>query len=62
MIMNKLIIFLLFLAPLAGCETVHQGAETVGEAGGRVISIPNSISKGAAEGIKQKPKSNPYNR
>ncbi len=62
MMFNKIILFLLFFIPLAGCETVHQGAETVGEAGGRVISIPNSMSKGAAEGIKEKPKSNPYNR
>jgi len=54
--------FLLFSTLLAGCEAVHQGARNVGEVGGQVISIPNSVSKGASEGIKEKPKSNPYNR
>ncbi|MEE8575535.1 MAG: hypothetical protein V3T30_08995 [Thermodesulfobacteriota bacterium] len=45
-----------------GCASVHQGAETAGEAGGKVISVPNSVSEGAAKGIAGKPKSNPYNR
>lgn len=53
---------LLCFALLSACDTVHEGARNVGEAGGRVISVPNSIGKGAAEGIKEKPKSNPYNR
>lgn len=59
---NKIIISLLFLILLTGCETVHQEAENAGQAGGKVISIPNSMGKGVAEGIKEKPKSNPYNR
>lgn len=62
MMFKTLMTMLLFFILGTGCETVHQGAEKAGEAGGRVISVPNSISKGAAEGIKEKPKSNPYNR
>lgn len=57
-----LLLLVSILSILYGCASVHQGAETVGEAGGKVISVPNSVSEGAAEGIAGKPKSNPYNR
>lgn len=59
---TKIHISLLFFTMVAGCDTVHEGAQKVGETGGKVISVPNSVSKGVAEGIKEKPKSNPYNR
>lgn len=50
------------LAALYGCETVNRGAEKVGEGAGRVMSVPNSASEGAATGLQGRPASNPYNR
>ncbi len=61
---KQFIIFVLMLSlnVLAGCASVHKGAEKVGEATGKAISVPNSLSEGAAKGIAGEPESNPYNR
>lgn len=61
--LNKITICIfLFFLTLTGCASVHEGARKTGEAGGKAVSVPNSLSEGAAEGIKGQPESNPYNR
>ncbi len=55
-------LFTLGLITMYGCETVNKGAEKGGEGVGKVLRVPNSASEGAAEGIRGKPESNPYNR
>jgi len=59
-----ILIFLLCLA--YGCsstlESVNKGAEVIGETGGKVMRIPNSVGEGAAEGIAGESESNPYGR
>jgi hypothetical protein len=58
-----LAIILLFASGCASTmEDVNKGAEKAGEAGGRVLRVPHSISEGAASGIAGEPESNPYNR
>ncbi len=55
-------LFMLGLSTMYGCETVNSGAEKSGEGVGKAMRVPNSFSEGAAEGIKGKPESNPFNR
>jgi len=55
-------VFVLGLASMYGCETINKGAEKGGEGVGKVMRVPNSASEGAAEGLRGKPASNPYNR
>jgi len=55
-------VFALGLATIYGCETVNKGAEKAGEGAGKVLRVPNSASEGAAEGLRGKPESNPYQR
>jgi hypothetical protein len=56
------VMFIFGLASMYGCETVNKGAEKGGEGVGKVMRVPNSASEGAAEGLRGKPASNPYNR
>lgn len=66
--MVKLIsgISLIFLLIISGCasslEEVNKGAEESGKPAGKVLRVPNSFSKGVAEGIAGEPESNPYDR
>jgi len=55
-------LFIVGLGSMYGCETVNKGAEKGGEGVGKVLRVPNSASEGAAEGLRGKPESNPYNR
>ena len=60
-------LLLLFSLPLFyGCacslETVNKDAREAGESAGKVISLPTSVSEGAAEGVKGEDDPNPYNR
>ncbi len=57
-----LLIFVLGLTTIYGCETMNKGAEKVGEGTGKVLNVPNSASEGAAGALQGKPESNPYNR
>ena len=46
-----------------GLDTANEGAEEVGKPIGKVINLPSSVSKGAAEGILHKgDEENPFNR
>jgi len=56
------VLFIIGLSSMYGCETVNKGAEKGGEGVGKVMRVPNSASEGAAEGLRGKPASNPYNR
>ncbi len=57
-------VLIFFLA--SGCastlEDSNKGAEEAGKPAGKVLRIPNSFSKGVAEGVAGEPESNPYNR
>jgi ABC-type Fe3+-citrate transport system substrate-binding protein len=58
-----LTVLLLFVSGCASTlENANTGAEKVGEAGGKVMRIPHSVSEGTASGIAGEPDSNPYNR
>ena len=57
-----ILIFVLSLTSLTGCETVNRGAEKVGETTGKAMRVPISASEGAAKGIAGEEKSNPYKR
>lgn len=56
---------LLFLF-VTGCastlEDANKGAEEGGKPVGKVLRVPNSFSKGVAEGVAGEPESNPYSR
>jgi hypothetical protein len=58
------IIIVLFFLP--GCasslEEVNKGAEEAGKPAGKVMRVPSSAGKGAAEGVAGEPESNPYKR
>jgi len=56
----KYVILALFF--LLGCETVHKGAQAVGEPVGQGAKAVGGITEGAAEGYSDKQTENPYNR
>jgi hypothetical protein len=46
-----------------GLDKANEGAEEVGKPVGKVMNLPSSVSKGAAEGILHKEdEDNPFNR
>ena len=47
---------------LMGCETVHEGARTVGKPIGAGAKVVGSVSDGALETYGDKETDNPYNR
>jgi hypothetical protein len=61
---SGLSLVLLFI--ISGCasslEEVNKGAEETGKPAGKVLRVPNSFSKGVAEGVAGEPESNPYDR
>jgi len=57
--MRYIILALFFLL---GCETVHKGAQAVGEPIGQGAKAVGGITEGAAEGYSDKQTENPYNR
>ncbi|MFA5272076.1 MAG: hypothetical protein WC412_07060 [Candidatus Omnitrophota bacterium] len=56
----KYIILALFF--LLGCETVHKGAQAVGEPVGQAGKAVGGITEGAAQGYSDTQTENPYNR
>ena len=47
---------------LAGCETVHQGAQEVGKPIGETFKAVGGVTEGAASGYADDEGPNPYNR
>lgn len=58
----RIILVVVSVALLAGCESVNQDAKEVGKPVGGAARVPGSVMEGAAEGVAGKPTPNPYNR
>jgi hypothetical protein len=56
------LIFLFVTGCASTLEDANKGAEEGGKPAGKVLRIPNSFSKGVAEGVAGEPESNPYSR
>jgi hypothetical protein len=58
------LVFAFFL--VSGCastlEETNKESEEAGKPVGKVLRIPNSFSRGIAEGVAGEPESNPYGR
>jgi len=60
--MRILAMLLVLSFVLMGCETVHEGAKTVGKPIGEGAKVVGSVSDGALETYGDKETDNPYNR
>ena len=49
---------------LTGCETVHEASRATGRVAGDIVTIPGSVTEGAAESVHggTTPEENPYGR
>ena len=65
--MNSRVVVLLSVVCLfgiIGCESVNKGANVAGQGVGKVMKVGDSLNEGAVDGYlgKEKPEDNPYNR